>query len=46
MLLECATFKDISDKYFDAESLLNLLDSALSIVIVEYLKEAGFFHLT
>ena len=45
MLLECDTLQDTRQEYYDVDSLMTLFECIPSFIIIEYLKEAGFFHL-
>ena len=40
----CGTVQELHDKFYEADSLTSLLDCVHHLAIIEYLKEAGFFH--
>ena len=45
MLLEWGTVQELRDEFYEADSLTFLFECVRPLAIIEYLKEAGFFHL-
>ena len=45
MLLECALVQQCRDEYYTVDSLNALFETIPETCIVEFLREAGFFHL-
>ena len=45
ILLECGTVQELRDKFYEADSLTSIFKCVRPLAIIEYLKEAGFFHL-
>ena len=45
ILLECGTVQELRGEFYEADSLTSLFECVRPLVIIEYLKEAGFFYL-
>ena len=44
-LLQCGTVQELRGEFYEADSLTSLFECDRPLAIIEYLKEAGFFHL-
>ena len=45
ILLECGAVQELRGEFYEADSLTSFFECVRPLAIIEYLKEAGFFHL-